>query len=96
MPAPIEVEWRDCFRLRTSDCVPFSLVAVTVDVVRKIVKGDELDFVDAQAKPDKKGAKKPEARSEDAVVAEGWLEALGYFELRSRLVLNIQRTDGPV
>lgn len=64
-------------------------------MVRKIVKGDELDFVDAQAKQDKKGTKKGE-RSEDAVVAEGWLEALGFFELRSRLALNIQRSDGPV
>lgn len=68
--------------------------AITVDMVRKIVKGDELDFVDAQAKQDKKGTKKGE-RSEDAVVAEGWLEALGFFELRSRLALNIQRSDGP-
>jgi hypothetical protein len=69
-----------------------------VDVVRKIVKGDDLDFAESQSKPDKKAAaKKADARAgDDALVTEGWLEALAYFELRSRLSLNIQRTDGPV
>jgi hypothetical protein len=80
----------------------FSLVAITVDVVRKIVKGDELDFTDSatasQGKDSKKKEtpKKGEPKVEDAVVTEGWLEASGFFELRSRLALNIQRTDGPV
>lgn len=69
--------------------------SITLDIVRKIVKGEQdIISTDASSKDKKhKEAKKGHDVIDEILIVDGWLESCAFFEFRSRLASALSRND---